>query len=162
MVIRLVSGWRGGFLYLSVWLCPPGPDLAALHPDWGSGRGIWDRRRRGGTVSSQRLLQSLQEGAEAEGREARQLQVGLRRESALEGPVAQDPPHHHHPAFSACRPLVSPLSAVLSSEPISVCLSLLLVSLPVSVFIAVSRSLPFVSTCADLCLSLRLLWLGAQ
>lgn len=92
MVIRLVSGWRGGFLYLSVWLCPPGPDLAALHPDWGSGRGIWDRRRRGGTVSSQRLLQSLQEGAEAEGREARQLQVGLRRESALEGQVAQDPP----------------------------------------------------------------------
>ena len=85
MVIRLVSGWRGGFLYLSVWLCPPAPDLAALHPDWGSGRGIWDRRRRGGSVSSQRLLQSLQEGAEAEAREARQLEVGLRRESRLGG-----------------------------------------------------------------------------
>ena len=84
-VIRLVSGWRGGFLYLSVWLRPPGPDLAALHPDWGSGRGIWDRRRRGETVSSQRLLQSLQEGAEAEGREARRLQVGLRWESRLGG-----------------------------------------------------------------------------
>ena len=109
MVIRLVSGWRGGFLYLSVWLCPPGPDLAALHPDWGSGRGIWDRRRRGGTVSSQRLLQSLQEGAEAEGREARQLQVGLRRAVlCMEAP----PPHlplsqdgripHPHPAPGCC------------------------------------------------------------
>ena len=80
-----VGLWVEKRLFIPIWLRPPGPDLAALYPDWGSGRGIWDRRRRGETVSSQRLLQSLQEGAEAEGREARWLQVGLRRESRLGG-----------------------------------------------------------------------------
>lgn len=157
--LRGSKGWSQGGLWAErkVFipihrLHPPAPDLAGLRPDWGSGRGIWDRRRRGGAVSSQSLLLSRQERAEAEGREVRQLAVGLGTESLQPslpaGPLSLTLSH---------RPRLS-LYVSLQSLP----LPLFLVSISVSFFIAVSWSLPFVSTCTDLCLLLRLLWLGAQ
>ena len=165
--LRGSKGWSQGGLWVERKLLipihrlhPPAPDLAGLHPDWGSGRGIWDRRRRGAAVSSQNLLQSRQERAEAE--EGGQAAGG----GAGDGePPRPAPPRRVLPSLPA-----GPLSLTLSHRPrlsLSVSLQslplpLFLVSISVSVFIAVSWSLPFVSTCTDLCLLLRLLWLGAQ
>lgn len=47
---RVKHGHKAGLwverrLFIPIWLCPPGPDLAALHPDWGSGRNLGQKGR---------------------------------------------------------------------------------------------------------------------
>lgn len=92
------------------------------------------------------------------------LEAGLRRE--LLGQVSSRPTPgclgpETGPALSTCRPFSLPLFLTALAFPqslISVCGLCLSLSfcLLVSVFIAASWSLPFVSTCPDLCLALHL------